>query len=493
MIKGDGDGDPDDTVTVDTGAIPGGFTSLEVRVTSCSSTKYGASVVGTTTATLLQLAQAITFTNTPPSSPQVGSSYTVTATGGGSGNPVTFSVDASSTSGCTVVAATGVVTLTEPAGTCVIDANQAGNATYAPAPQVSQTVTSTLIPQAIVFTDSPPDGLVVGGSFTVTAMGGGSGNPVTFSVDPSSTAGCSVDASGDVSFTGPAGTCDIDANQAGNATYSAAPTVNLPIAVGVAPQTITYTSTPPQVPLVGGTYTVTATGGGSGNPVVITIDPTSTSGCTIDPSTDIVTFTGPTGTCVIDANQAGDSSYAPAPQASQDLTVYAQEICGQQVISTTSDDGTAASGQVSATFTFAGYNGGLAPPTTCKGYTTFDASADSPVEGLTGNQSVDFAAQTLASAHMTATITWAVQSFCTPDGSGNTTICPPTYVSFDGGQDLGAADLLQLRAGRPPRVVHDGALLRVHRRRHPDHRDLGRLRRPAVPPRLTWTGRSGGE
>ncbi len=393
---------------------------------------YGISDVGTTTATLLQLPQAISFTSTPPSSPPVGSSYVVTATGGGSGNPVTFSIDASSTSGCTVVS--GVVTFTAPAGTCVIDANQAGNATYAPAPQVSQTVTSALIPQAIVFTDSPPADLIVGGSFTVTAMGGGSGNPVTFSVDPSSTAGCSVDATGDVSFTGPAGTCDIDANQAGNSTYSAAPTVNLPIAVGVAPQTITYTSTPPEVALVGGTYAVTATGGGSGNPVVLTIDATSTSGCTIDPSTGVVTFTAPTGTCVIDANQAGNSSYAQAPQVQQDVTVYAQEICGQQVISTTSDDGTAESGQVSATFTFAGYNGGTAPTTTCKGYTTFDASADSPVEGLTGNQSVDFGAQSLATAHMTATITWAVQSFCTPDGSGDTTICPPTYVSFDGGQ-----------------------------------------------------------
>jgi hypothetical protein len=69
----------------------------------------------------------------------------------------------------------------------------------------------------------------------------------------------------------------------------------------------------------------------------------------------------------------------------------------------------------------------------CKGYTQFDASANNPVEGLSGNQSVTFDSVPLATAHLTAKFTWAYQSFCTPDGSGNTTACPPTFVSFDGG------------------------------------------------------------
>ena len=51
----------------------------------------------------VQAGQVIVFTSTPPASPLVGGTYTVTATGGASGNPVTFSVDATSTAGaCTV-------------------------------------------------------------------------------------------------------------------------------------------------------------------------------------------------------------------------------------------------------------------------------------------------------------------------------------------------------------------------------------------------------
>ena len=69
--------------------------------------------------------------------------------------------------------------------------------------------------------------------------------------------------------------------------------------------------------MVGGTYTVSATGGGSGNPVTFTIDASSTSVCSIAGST--VTFNAACR-CVIDANQAGDTAYLAAPQAQQTVT-----------------------------------------------------------------------------------------------------------------------------------------------------------------------------
>jgi hypothetical protein len=87
-------------------------------------------------------AQAITFTSTVPASPVVGGSYTPAATGGGSGNPVVFSVDSSSAAGACSISAGGVVSFDGP-GSCVIDANQAGNATFSAAPQVQQTLTIT--------------------------------------------------------------------------------------------------------------------------------------------------------------------------------------------------------------------------------------------------------------------------------------------------------------------------------------------------------------
>ena len=165
-----------------------------------------------------QTAQAITFTSTPPSPAVVGGTYTPTATGGGSGNPVVFSIGASSTSGACSVSGTAVDFT--GIGTCVIDANQAGTNVYSAAPQMSQSATVEAT-QVITFTSTPPSPAVVGGTYTPTATGGASGNPVVFSIGGASTSGaCSVSGTA-VDLTG-TGTCVVDANQAGNSQYEAA-------------------------------------------------------------------------------------------------------------------------------------------------------------------------------------------------------------------------------------------------------------------------------
>ncbi|HET9051862.1 MAG TPA: hypothetical protein VFO60_09165, partial [Candidatus Dormibacteraeota bacterium] len=232
-----------------------------------------------------------------------------------SGNPVTFTIDAGATSICSISAATVSFT---GAGTCLVDANQAGNATYNAAPQAQQSFVVGMGSQAITFTSTPPSGAAVGGpTYTVTAVGGGSGNPVTFTIDASASTVCAISGAA-VSFTG-VGTCTIDADQAGNASYNAAPTAMQPFTVGMGSQAITFTSTPPSPATVGGpTYTVTATGGASGNPVTFTIDASATAVCSI--STATVTFTA-TGTCVVDADQAGNTTYNAAPQAQQSFPV----------------------------------------------------------------------------------------------------------------------------------------------------------------------------
>ncbi len=153
-----------------------------------------------------------------------GHGYTVTATGGASGNPVTFS---SGTPGvCTVTGST--VTL-DHAGTCTVDADQAGDADYQAAPTAGQSFAVGKDPQSITFTSTAPADARVGGpAYTVTATGGGSGNPVTFS---SGTPGvCTV--TGATVTLDHAGTCTIDADQAGDADYQAAPTAGQSFAVG---------------------------------------------------------------------------------------------------------------------------------------------------------------------------------------------------------------------------------------------------------------------
>jgi len=87
---------------------------------------------------------------------------------------------------------------------------------------------------------------------------------------------------------------------------------------GSTPQTVKFTSTPPSDADVGGKYEVSATGGGSGNPIIFSVDESSDSVCNVtvtDPNTydndAWVTFVG-VGTCSLDANQAGNDQYAPA-------------------------------------------------------------------------------------------------------------------------------------------------------------------------------------
>jgi hypothetical protein len=88
---------------------------------------------------------------------------------------------------------------------------------------------------------------------------------------------------------------------------------------GKTPQTITFTTTPPSPAVVGGTYTPHATGGGSGIAVVFSIDASSTSGaCSLNGA--VVSFTG-NGTCKVDANQAGNTTYAAATPVTQSFTI----------------------------------------------------------------------------------------------------------------------------------------------------------------------------
>ena len=75
----------------------------------------------------------------------------------------------------------------------------------------SGTVTSVQASQSVTFT--PPTAGIYGGGTTLSGTGGASGNPVTFTVDPSSTAGvCSLVGTA-LSYTG-VGNCVVDANQA---------------------------------------------------------------------------------------------------------------------------------------------------------------------------------------------------------------------------------------------------------------------------------------
>jgi large repetitive protein len=321
-----------DSSTQITVISPRGTGTVTITVTTPAGTSTAAAAGHYTYTTHPKRTQSISFT--APASATAGGSATLQASGGGSGNPVVFSVDLASDPGvCTV---SGRTVTYAAAGFCVIDANQAGNATYAATPQVQRTITvnattvnggnngngnngnnGTKQAQSISFT--PPASGTVDGSAALSATASSS-LQVAFSVDPASAGVCTVSGR-TVTYTA-AGSCVIDANQAGNATYAAAQRVQRTITVNGGkqppqqqPQSISFT--PPASGTVGGSAALSATAS-SGLAVAFSVDNPGAGVCTV--SDGRVTYTA-VGSCVIDANQPGNATYAAAQPVQGTITV----------------------------------------------------------------------------------------------------------------------------------------------------------------------------
>ena len=173
--------------------------------------------------------QAITFPQ-PADSIYGDAPFTVSATGGASGAPVTFAAaGACSSSGLNGA----TITIGAP-GLCTITASQAGSIIYNAAPDIVDTLTVAPAAQAITFA-SLPNRTYGDASFTVSASGGASGNTVTF-VASGACASSGVD--GATVQILAAGACTVTASQAGNANYAAATDVPQAFTVGAAALTV---------------------------------------------------------------------------------------------------------------------------------------------------------------------------------------------------------------------------------------------------------------
>jgi len=140
----------------------------------------------------------------------------------GSSRVVVLSIDPSSGGSCTLVGST--VTFAAE-GTCVIDANQAGNASYTPAAQVQQSITVVPAPTTTAPAITSPPGATVSArqpfSITITATG-----------NPTPTIGKSGSLPYGVSFTaGSGGTATI----AGTARRSRTYRITITASNGVSP------------------------------------------------------------------------------------------------------------------------------------------------------------------------------------------------------------------------------------------------------------------
>jgi hypothetical protein len=159
------------------------------------------------------LSQSITFTD--PADISYGISPSSLSATSNSGLTVAFTT---ATSGVCTVSGTTVTIVS--AGTCTINARQAGNSNYEAASQVSQSFTISKASQSITFTD--PEDITYGQS--PSSLSATSTSTLTVAFTSATSGVCTVTGTTVTVLT--AGTCTINANQTGDTNYEAASQVS---------------------------------------------------------------------------------------------------------------------------------------------------------------------------------------------------------------------------------------------------------------------------
>jgi hypothetical protein len=235
------------------------FNLSGVALSALGSYTYTASHTSVTSATATETVsnatpQTISFSPASPVTYGI-APITLSATGGASGNPVTFSILSGGSSGSLSGTNNSTLTITGT-GTITIAANQAGGGSYSAASQVTANIVVSGLSQTIAFAPSSPVTFGIA-PITLSATGGASGNPVTFSYvsGPGTLSGSTLTVTG-------AGTIAIAANQAGNSSYAAATQVTASIAVSKDSVTVGVTSSlNPSAYGQSVTFTATVNGG----------------------------------------------------------------------------------------------------------------------------------------------------------------------------------------------------------------------------------------
>ncbi len=334
------------TCTVDAGVIAfvsGGTCS--VTASQGGSTAVAAALPVTRTFTITPSANTITFQQ-PVATPFTATPPVPEATAT-SGQPVSF---ASNSSGiCTVK--NGVITFVA-GGICSITASQAATVSWSAAAPVTLTFAITNGNNNLTFAQ-PADTPFTSAAPALTASAS-SGLRVTYASNDEAI--CKVTTGGAIAFVA-GGSCSITASQAGNGSYTVAPSVTNIFSVLPGTNTITFAQ-PADLIL---SATPPSPGANASSGLVISYGSTTPGICKATLG-GAITLIAP-GTCTITASQGGNASYAAATPASQSFTVNANPT-------TTGGARAAASARLM-----------LAAPPTTGSSTTISASTLSPLLG----------------------------------------------------------------------------------------------------------------
>ena len=167
--------------------------------------------------------QSINVTTHAPASAVYDTSFTVAATASA---PVSYS----SSGACSNVGA--LFTMTSGTGVCTVTYDQAGDANYNAAPQLTESVNAQKADQSINVTTHAPASAAYHTTFTVEATA--AAGPVAYS-----SSGPCTGIGGTFTITAKKGTCTVAYDQAGDLNYNAAPEVTESVLVAAAPAATT--------------------------------------------------------------------------------------------------------------------------------------------------------------------------------------------------------------------------------------------------------------
>lgn len=400
------------TVTV-TGLTNGTAYTFTVTATNAIGTSGASAASGSVTP---KGNQSISFTNPGPQNFGTTPTLSATATSG-----LTPDFSSTTTGVCTITSGGALTFVT--AGTCTIDADQAGNATWNAASTVSQGFNvNAIVPGA------PTVGAATAGdtqaSVTFTAPVNNGGNAITGYTVTSNPGGLTgTAASSPVTVTGLTNgvsyTFTVTAtNSAGTGSASATSNAVTP----AAPQTITFAN--PGTQNFGTTPTLSAsTTAGGGYPVVFTSATTGV--CTISGGT--LTFVT-AGTCTIDANQPGDALFLAATQVSQSFTVSAVTPAAPTAAVATAGDTQAAVAFTAPVFTGGATITGYTVTSNPGGFTGAGAASPITVTGLTNGVPYTFTVTATNSAGTGAAS--AASNAITPAANQTITFTNPGPQNF---------------------------------------------------------------
>jgi len=293
-----------------------GSGTCSVTANAAGNGNYSAAAPATETVAAVPLSQAIMFSVPPPATSRRNDTFTVVATGGASGNPVSFAAGVGSV--CTISGAT--FTMTGNTGFCYVVANQAGNSNYSAAPQlivpVTAVATVTKVAPTVTFTGAPASAAYVS-TFTVATTQNSGVTPTIMSTTASV---CTV-AGNLVTMKSGTGTCTVKAAWATNDYYLAASLTQSVTATPLATTTTITNAVPETNPLKVTVYFAVSNGM---NTVTGDVTVTAATGqtCTgmLSAGSCTLKFSNP-GPTTLTAAYAGNPSNTTSTSASYPLTV----------------------------------------------------------------------------------------------------------------------------------------------------------------------------